>query len=186
MVFDHLRQGRYSVVGTLFGPLWPPLWSLYKTACGLFILAAGFALLLQAYATAQRPAVVVDGPPRSDAFEYRSGRNGLPTMRIPIGGRIAYTLPWHIQDGGCERVVTRTFARGEPGYDAYTLSQQMVGRVYPVGRPGLDHIELDLPAGMTPGLWRYRASGDVRNCPTPRKPEPMVYAEFLVEVYDSK
>jgi hypothetical protein len=184
MVFDHLRQGSFSVAGTLLRPVIGPLWSLYKTVSGLLVVAVGFALLLQAYAIAQRPAIVVDGPPRSASFEYREGRNARPTLRVPVGGKIVFDLPWHVRDGGCERVVTRTFTRGEPGYDEYALSQQMVGKVYPVGRPGLDHIERDLPMGIAPGIWLYRASGEVRNCPTPRKAEPLVYAEFWVEVYD--
>lgn len=148
------------------------------------IIAVVFALVLQHYGSSVRRAIVVDGPAENDTFEYRNGRSRLPTLRVPLGGKITYHLPWHVQEGGCERVITRTFRRGEPGVDAYVLTQDELARAYPVGRPGFDTIEVALPDGIKPGLWFYKATGVVQNCPIPRKPEEITYAQFYVEVYD--
>jgi hypothetical protein len=184
MVFDWLREGSYSPAATLTKTLLPKIWAGYCWLSGMFILACIFALGLLEYGGSVKPAVVIDGPAQSDDFEWREGRTKLPTMRVPLGHKFSFRLPWHVQEGGCERIITRTFIRGAQGYDAYVLTQQMVGKPYPVGRPGMDHIERELPRGIEPGLWLYRAVGTVQNCPLPRKPEPTLYAEFYIDVYD--
>lgn len=184
MVFDHLRSGTFSTIGALFGNLPGRLWSLFCTLSGLLVIALVCAVLIKEHGGTMRPAVVIDGPPQNEAFEYRNGRGRLPTLRVALGSKFHFHLPWHIQEGGCERVITRTFSRGEPGWDAYSLTQQMIGKPHPVGKPALDYIERDLPQGIDPGLWFYRAVGEVRNCPIPRNPEPTVYAEFYIDVVD--
>ncbi|GJE44847.1 hypothetical protein [Methylobacterium soli] len=157
------------------------LWAAFTNTSAVCVLAAGFALALS-YGTAGTGAVIaVDGPPQNKAFEYR-GPDKVRTLRVPLGGKVEYDLPWRIVEGGCDRWIVRTWTRYGEGMDAFTLTQRIKRPPYPIGKPGFDHIAADMPPGVTPGLWHYRAVGETK-CAT-RTPAPFLFAAFDVEVFD--
>lgn len=184
MVYDFLQKSTFTPFASFFKYVLNPLWTLYCWISGMLVIATVFALILHEYGNTSNPAVVIQGPAQNDNFEYREGYKNLPTLKVPLNGKITFQLPWYVNEGGCERLMTRSFQKGISDLDSYILTKQTLEKPYPVGRPGLEPVELSLPTGITPGIWLYHSVGTVRNCPVPRKAESTTYSKFYIEVYD--
>lgn len=178
MVFDWLREGRpYSA----FGWITPArTWRLYANVSGLLASGLLFSLALAGVTSGTGAVFKVDGPAASDKIEIRAG---VPTIRVPLGGKLEFDMQWHVVEGGCVRYMTRTFTRVSVD-DPYTLSARKRAPSHAVGRPGTDHASVELPPGISPGLWLYTSVADAECPQLGRRTAPVVFASLQVEVYD--
>lgn len=177
MVYDFLREGEYSHFSwSIFGKLW----GLYANIAGFFGLGLVFTMVLASVSSGTGAVFKFDAPPTSEQLAMH---DGVLTMRVPLGGHIEYDKHWHVTEGGCDRWMARTFIRLNTN-KPYTLTLRERADPHAVGRPGTEHYISDLPIGISPGLWRYKAEAEAV-CPLPsRKPPAVTLAEFDVEVYE--
>ena len=183
MVYDWLLPGKlsFSVLGFLLRWLdLGRLWRVYANAAGFIGVATLFAVTLNNFTAGTGAIYRVEGPPTGEGLLRTNPRLPL-RAEIPLGGTLEFDLSWSTLEGGCERFVTRSFTRvGDP--DNFTLSSRLKAMSHAVGRPGLEHIKIDLPPGITAGAWDYRSISEAQ-CRA-RTPPPVEFVHLVLDVVD--